>query len=93
MNRRFLSFSLLGLGLVISGCSVVPTNGALGSFEYAKKTEGEPLVIPENLSKPKQNKKFDITEVNSKGKMDIELRIGIGKGYVPSGFCIGSYLV
>ena len=25
-----------------------------------------------------------ITEVNSKGKMDIELRIGIGKGYVPS---------
>ena len=25
-----------------------------------------------------------ITEVNSKGKLDIELRIGIGKGYVPS---------
>ena len=25
-----------------------------------------------------------ITEVNSKGKMNIELRIGIGKGYVPS---------
>jgi DNA-directed RNA polymerase subunit alpha len=25
-----------------------------------------------------------ITEVNSKGKMEIELRIGIGKGYVPS---------
>jgi DNA-directed RNA polymerase subunit alpha len=25
-----------------------------------------------------------ITEINSKGKMDIELRIGIGKGYVPS---------
>ena len=25
-----------------------------------------------------------ITEVNAKGKMDIELRIGIGKGYVPS---------
>ncbi len=25
-----------------------------------------------------------ITEINSKGKMEIELRIGIGKGYVPS---------
>ena len=25
-----------------------------------------------------------ITELNSKGKLDIELRIGIGKGYVPS---------
>ena len=25
-----------------------------------------------------------ITEINSKGKLDIELRIGIGKGYVPS---------
>jgi len=25
-----------------------------------------------------------ITEVNSKGKLDIEIRIGIGKGYVPS---------
>ena len=25
-----------------------------------------------------------ITEVNSKGKLDIDLRIGIGKGYVPS---------
>ena len=25
-----------------------------------------------------------ITEINSKGKMNIELRIGIGKGYVPS---------
>ena len=25
-----------------------------------------------------------ITDVNSKGKLDIELRIGIGKGYVPS---------
>ena len=25
-----------------------------------------------------------ITEVNSKGKLDIELRVGIGKGYVPS---------
>ena len=25
-----------------------------------------------------------ITEINSKGKIDIELRIGIGKGYVPS---------
>jgi len=25
-----------------------------------------------------------ITEINSSGKMDIELRIGIGKGYVPS---------
>jgi len=25
-----------------------------------------------------------ITEVNSKGKLDIEIRVGIGKGYVPS---------
>ena len=25
-----------------------------------------------------------ITEINSKGKLDIELRVGIGKGYVPS---------
>ncbi len=25
-----------------------------------------------------------ITEINSKGKLDIEIRIGIGKGYVPS---------
>ena len=25
-----------------------------------------------------------ITEINSKGKLDVELRIGIGKGYVPS---------
>jgi len=25
-----------------------------------------------------------ITEVNSKGKLDIEIRIGIGKGYIPS---------
>ena len=25
-----------------------------------------------------------ITEINSSGKMDIELRVGIGKGYVPS---------
>tara|TARA_S200000501_G_scaffold378145_1_gene439354 strand:+ start:8636 stop:9610 length:975 start_codon:yes stop_codon:yes gene_type:complete len=30
------------------------------------------------------NPKEYITEVNSKGKLDIELRIGIGKGYVPS---------
>ena len=30
------------------------------------------------------NKKQYITEVNSSGKLDMELRIGIGKGYVPS---------
>ena len=30
------------------------------------------------------NPKEYITEVNSKGKLDFELRIGIGKGYVPS---------
>jgi DNA-directed RNA polymerase subunit alpha len=30
------------------------------------------------------NPKEYITEVNSKGKIEIELRIGIGKGYVPS---------
>ena len=30
------------------------------------------------------NCKEYITEINSKGKLDIELRIGIGKGYVPS---------
>ena len=30
------------------------------------------------------NKKQYITEVNSSGKLEMELRIGIGKGYVPS---------
>ena len=30
------------------------------------------------------NPKEYITEINSSGKMDIELRVGIGKGYVPS---------
>ncbi len=30
------------------------------------------------------NKKHYITELNSKGKLQIELRIGVGKGYVPA---------
>ena len=30
------------------------------------------------------NKDQYITEINSNGKMDIELRIGVGKGYIPS---------
>lgn len=73
MNRCLLSFSLLSL--VISGCSVSPSNGALGGFEYAKKTEGKPLVIPNNLIEPKQNKRFDIQKVTTAGPIGKEMDV------------------
>lgn len=73
MSRRFLYLSLLSTA--ITGCSVSPTNGALGSFDYTEVEEGKALVIPSHLAKPKQGTKFQIAPVNTDGpvgkKMDV----------------------
>ena len=73
MKRCFVC--LLLVTFAISGCSGT-SNLALGKFDYVNKTEGNPLVIPENLSKPKQNKKFVINPLSEEGYFgkDIDVR-------------------
>lgn len=66
---------LLFVIFAISGCSGT-SNLALGKFDYVNKTEGEPLVIPDNLSKPKHSKKFVIQPLAEEGFFgkDIDVR-------------------
>lgn len=71
------SFVLILLGVfTISGCSGTSSNLALGKFDYIDKTEGKPLVIPDNLTKPNKNTKFTIKPLAVKGDYgkDIDVR-------------------
>lgn len=74
MSRRTFYFSLLALSL--SACSAINNKQASGDFDYQNKAEAQPLVVPEQLTKPKTHSDFFITDkINHQGpigkKMDI----------------------
>lgn len=74
MSRQLFYFSVLSLTL--SACSSVDSKRAQGDFDYAKKQESKPFIVPQNLDKPAKQKEFLITnEINHQGslgeKMDV----------------------
>ena len=74
MSRQLFYFSVLSLTL--SACSSVDSKRAQGDFDYAKKQESKPFIVPQNLDKPAKQKEFLITnKINHQGsigeKMDV----------------------
>ncbi|RHW77311.1 outer membrane protein assembly factor BamC [Colwellia sp. RSH04] len=66
MNRQVFFLSLLTLS--ITACSSMNSKQAMGDFDYAEKPEAKPLVIPEGLDKPAEQKEFYVTnKVNHDG--------------------------
>ena len=68
MSRQLFYFSVLSLTL--SACSSVDSKRAQGDFDYAKKQESKPFIVPQNLDKPAKQKEFLITnEINHQGSL------------------------
>lgn len=66
MNRQLFYFSVITFTL--SACSSVDNKRAQGDFDYAKKQEAKPFVVPENLDKPAVQKEFIISnKINHQG--------------------------
>jgi len=66
MSCRVVYLSLLALSL--TACGSVNNKQADGSFDYQNKPESNELVIPANLSKPKQAKDFYVpNKINHQG--------------------------
>ena len=75
MSCRVLYLSLLALSL--TACSSVNNKKAEGNFDYQHKAVANDLVIPANLTKPKQSKDFFITnKINHQGPVgeDMDIR-------------------
>jgi outer membrane protein assembly factor BamC len=74
MSRQFFYFSVICFTL--SACSGVDSKRAQGDFDYAKKQESKPFIVPENLDEPAAKQEFLVSnEINHQGpvgeKMDI----------------------
>ncbi|MDX2367021.1 MAG: outer membrane protein assembly factor BamC [Colwellia sp.] len=68
MSRQLFYFSVLSLTL--SACSTVDSKRAQGDFDYAKKQESKPFIVPQNLDKPAKQKEFIITNnINHQGSI------------------------
>ncbi|WP_019027691.1 outer membrane protein assembly factor BamC [Colwellia piezophila] len=75
MSCRVFYLSLLAISL--TACSSGNNKQAQGSFDYQDTPESNNLVIPANLDKPKQAKKFFVTnEINHEGPIgkDMDIR-------------------
>ena len=74
MNRRFFYFLLLSLS--ISACSSASKKHASGGFEYAEKQESKPFIVPQNLDKLEEHKKFMVSnKINHEGPVGKEMDI------------------
>ncbi len=74
MSCRVVYLSLLALSL--AACGSVNNKQADGSFEYQNKPEANDLVIPANLTKPKQAKDFYVSnKINHQGPIGKEMDI------------------
>lgn len=66
MSCRVFYCSLLALSL--AACGSVNNKQAQGSFDYQNQPEADELIIPDNLSKPKQANDFFVTDkINHQG--------------------------
>ena len=67
MSRCIAVFSLLAL--TVSACSSnVDNKRAVGDFKYAQTPEAKPLVIPQNMDKPKEHRDFQVSnDINHNG--------------------------